>query len=260
VGGTAWHWYEGTPGAMTTIHNLYPGLNNYVTEASGGTWIADEVKQDFEMIVHSKRNWASTYVKWGLALDQNRGPHSGGCGTCTPLVTIDSNTGAVSFRVDYYTLGHFSKFVLPGSVALWSSNAPGIISAAFATPNGKIVLVAFNDSSADKTLQVWWRGRSFAYSLPALGGATFTWTGNPWERAIGPDRTAGLLASAHTPRYVIAATVQMQASSYTQIANLQSEPCGDTDGGFDIGYSADGGWLQFDNIDFGNGMAAVDVR
>jgi hypothetical protein len=27
---------------MTTMHNLYPGLNNYVTEASGGTWISDE--------------------------------------------------------------------------------------------------------------------------------------------------------------------------------------------------------------------------
>src|ERR1700736_247695 len=39
IGGTAWHWYGGPPGAMTTIHNLSPGLKNYVTEASGGTWI-----------------------------------------------------------------------------------------------------------------------------------------------------------------------------------------------------------------------------
>jgi glucosylceramidase len=254
MGGTAWHWYGGSPGAMTTIHNLHPELNNYVTEASGGAWINDEVKQDFEMIVHSMRNWASSYVKWALALDQNHGPHSGGCGTCTPLVTIDSRTGAVSYPVDYYTLGHFSKFVLPGSEAVWSSNAPGLISAAFVTPNHMRILVVYNDSPTDKTFQVIWRQRSFRYTLPALSGATFTW-------GEGRDRTTGANpAQGRGPRYVIDAAQQIQASSYTEIANLQSEPCGDADGGFDIGYAADGSWLEYDNIDFGSGPSAVDVR
>jgi len=259
VAGTAWHWYGGTPGVMTTNHNLLPRLNNYVTEASGGTWIRDELKQDFEMIVHSMRNWASAYVKWGLALDQNRGPHSGGCATCTPLVTIDSSTGAVSYPIDYYSLGHFSKFVLPGSTALWSSNAPGLISAAFKTPEGKVVLVAYNDSSAGKTFQVSWRGSSFAYSLPALAGATFTWIATAGERT-GRTLPAGVSRPVRSTPYAITATRQIQASSYTQIANLQSEPCSDAEGGFDIGYSTDGGWLEFNNIDFGSGPAAVDVR
>jgi glucosylceramidase len=254
VGGTAWHWYGGSPGAMTTIHNLYPELNNYVTEASGGTWIKDEVKQDFEMIVHSMRNWASAYVKWALALDQNRGPHSGGCGTCTPLVTVDSRTGVVSYPVDYYTLGHFSKFVLPGSEAVWSSNAPGLISAAFVSPNRTLVLVAYNDSPTDKTFQVSWRQRSFRYTLPALAGATFTWS-------EGRDRTTGAKpGQARAPSYVIDAAQQIQASSYAQIANLRSEQCADADGGFDIGYAADGSWLEYDNIDFRSGLSAVDVR
>jgi glucosylceramidase len=260
VGGTAWHWYAGPPGAMTTIHNQYPGLNNYVTEASGGTWISDEVKQDFEMIIHSMRNWASSYVKWGLALDQNRGPHDGGCGTCTPLVTVNSQTGAVSYPVDYYTLGHFSKFVAPGSSEVWSSNLPGLISAAFVTPNQTLVLVAYNDSSNSQTFQVPWRGRSFRYTLPALAGATFTWDGNT-DVATGRGGRAGdTKAGQPAPSYSIAATQQIQASSYTQIANLQSEPCIDTDGGFDLGYASDGSWLEYDNIDFGNGPSGVDVR
>jgi glucosylceramidase len=255
LGGTAWHWYGGSPGAMTTIHNLHPELNNYVTEASGGTWINDEVKQDFEMIVHSMRNWASSYVKWSLALDQNHGPHSGGCGTCSPLVTIDSQTGAASYPVDYYTLGHFSKFVLPGSAAVWSSNAPGLISSAFVTPNRTLVLVAYNDSSTDKTFQVSWQQRSFRYTLPALAGATFTWTND------GRGRTTGAQpGQVRAPRYVIDAAQQIQASNYTQIANLESEPCTDADGGFDIGFAADGSWLEYDNIDFGTGPSAVDVR
>ena len=251
VGGIAWHWYGGPPGAMTTLHNQYPGLNNYVTEASGGTWITDEVKQDFEMIVHSMRNWASSYVKWGLALDQNRGPHYGGCGTCTPLVTVNSQTGGVSYPVDYYTLGHFSKFVPPGSVQVWSSNAPGLIDTAFVTPNRTMVLIAYNDSANSQSFQVSWQGRSFRYTLPPLAGATFTWAAGTESSATGRSRV---------PPYFIAAMQQIQASSYTQSANLQSEPCTDTDGGFDLGYAADGSWLEFDNIDFGSGPNTVDVR
>ncbi|HUB82772.1 MAG TPA: carbohydrate-binding protein, partial [Bryobacteraceae bacterium] len=254
VAGTAWHWYGGPPGAMTTLHNQFPALGNYVTEASGGTWIADEVKTDFEMIVNSMRNWAKSYVKWGLALDQNRGPYDGGCNTCTPLVTVNSQSGAVSYPIDYYTLGHFSKWVMPGSTEVWSSNAPGLIDAAFVTPERTLVLVAYNDSAISQTFQVWWRGRSFSYTLPALAGATFTWT-DPEIPVAGRRPGIGAI-----PEYSIAAAQQIQASSYTQISNLQSEPCTDTDNGFDIGYAADGSWLEYDNIDFGSGLSAVDVR
>jgi glucosylceramidase len=255
VGGTAWHWYGGPPGAMTPIHNQFPALNNYVTEASGGTWISDEVKTDFEMIVHSMRNWASSYVKWGLALDQNRGPNDGGCSTCTPLVTVNSQKGSVSYPVDYYTLGHFSKFVLPGSTQVWSSNAPGLIDSAFVTPNRTLVLVVYNDSSNGETFQVWWRGRTFSYALPSLAGATFTWSDDAEVASAGRGPKAGAI-----PVYTIAAAQQIQASSYTQLSNLESEPCTDTGGGFDIGYTADGSWLEYDNIDFGSGLSAVDVR
>ncbi len=264
IAGIAWHWYGGPPGAMTTLHNAHPGLKNYVTEASGGTWIADEVKTDFEQITHSMRNWSSSYVKWGLALDENRGPHDGGCGTCTGLVTVNQSTGAVTPTIDYYTLGHFSKFVLPGAVRIWSSNAPGLIDAAFINPDGERVLVSYNDSAASRTFQVVSKGRSFLYTLPALAGATFTWTEPVGPtRAIGPqDVRAPRYPVAHrSSEYSISATAQrIMASSYTGISNLQTEQCTDTDGGFDAGFSSDGSWAQFRNIDFESGVQSVDVR
>src|SRR6267154_1841167 len=67
VAGIAWHGYGGTPGVMITSQKKYPGKGNYETEHSGGTWISNQVKQDFEEITHVMRNWAKTYVKWGLA-------------------------------------------------------------------------------------------------------------------------------------------------------------------------------------------------
>ena len=40
-------------------------------------------------------------------------PHDGGCGTCTPIVTVNNSTGAITYGIEYYTTGHFSKFILP---------------------------------------------------------------------------------------------------------------------------------------------------
>ena len=250
IGGIAWHWYAGTPGAMSLLHNQYPNRRNYVTEASGGTWIMDEVKTDFETITQSMRNWSSTYVKWGLALDQNRGPFiPGGCGDCTPLITVNQSSGAVTYNVDYYTLGHFSKFVLPSAVRIYSSNAPRIVTAAFMNPRGAEVLTAYNDSASSQMFQVVSHGRSFSYTLPALAGATFTWVPAPGGRVPTVSSYA-----------VNAAKQQIQASSYTDMFSLQTETTSDVDGGYDLGFSSSGSWAEYRNIDFSTGISSVSVR
>jgi glucosylceramidase len=242
VAGTAWHWYGGTPGAMTTVADNHPGKGNWVTEASGGTWISDQVRADFTGITHAMRSDAKSFVKWSLALDQNRGPHAGGCGVCTPLVTVNTATRKVSYPIDFYTLGHFSKFVLPGARRIWSSNGAGIVSAAFSNPGGSRVLVAFNDTPANNTFQVRWGTRSFNYTLPGLSGATFRWSG----------RQAG--------RYVMSAKSQIQASSFNGTSGLQTESTTDTQGGYNLGYAEGGDWAVYRDVDFGSGVAGVDVR
>jgi glucosylceramidase len=258
IGGIAWHWYAGTPGAMSLLHNQYPSRNNYVTEASGGTWITDEVKTDFETITQSMRNWSSSYIKWGLALDENRGPFiPGGCGDCTPLITVNEGSGAVSYNIDYYTLGHFSKFVLPGAVRIYSSNAPRIVTAAFMNPRGTEVLVAYNDSSSTQTFQITSHNRSFVYTLPALAGATFVWTPESAQTSRSKVRSRTSPSSGYA---VNASSQQIQASSYNAMLGLETETTSDTDGGYDLGYSSDGSWAEYRNIDFGPGVSSVNVR
>jgi glucosylceramidase len=261
IGGIAWHWYAGTPGAMSLLHNQYPNRNNYVTEASGGTWIADEVKTDFETITQSMRNWSSSYVKWGMALDQNRGPFiPGGCGDCSPLITVNQSTGAVSYNIDYYTLGHFSKFVLPAALHVYSSNAPRIVTAAFVNKNGTEAVVAYNDSASSQTFQVTSRGRSFVYTLPALAGVTFVWT---VESVLpgGRGQVRPALRRGVSPAYTVSAvSQQIQASSYNDMSGFETETTSDTDGGYDMGYTADGSWAEYRNIDFGAGVSSVNVR
>lgn len=257
IAGTAWHWYGGTPGAMTAVHEMDPSRGQYVTEASGGTWIQDQVKADFEAIIHSMRNQARTFVKWGLALNERRGPNAGGCNTCTGLIEVNESTGAVRKTIDYYTLGHFSRFVLPGAVRVFSTNAPGIITAAFVNRDRSRVLVAYNQTSAPRRFQVEWRGQWLPLELPAQSGATVVW--HPGLRPL-PEPAGRRRLPGRQPEFVMDSTSRILASNYTGIHGLRTEPCTDAEGGFDLGYSAAGSWAGFRNVDFGNGVTAVEAR
>jgi glucosylceramidase len=242
VAGTAWHGYGGTPGAMLALASQYSSKGNYETEHSGGSWVSDQIRADFEEIIHVMRSWGKCYVKWNLAGDQNDGPHSGGCSDCTPLVIVNSASGSISYSPDFYTLGHFSKFVLPGAYRVYSNDSPGIISAAFLNPDGSKALVAFNDSSASLTFTVQWGNQSFAYALPSYAGATFTWSG-----------TRG-------GTNMLNAVNQIQASSFNSVTNLQTEPTADTGGGYDAGYASGGSYAVYPNVDFGAGFATLGAR
>ena len=245
VAGTAWHGYGGTPGRMLQLANQFPAKGNYQTEHSGGTWVggdANQIRTDFKEITHVMRSAGKVFVKWGLALDENRGPNDGGCDTCSPLVTVDSNTGQISYDIDYYTLGHFSKFVLPGAERIYSSNAGGVVSAAFKNPDGSKALVAFNDTTLSKTFQVEWGGKSFSYTLAGNAGATFTWNGT---------QSGG---------YTMAATNQIQASSFDIMSGLVTEPTSDMLGGYNLGYADNNDYAVYRNVNFSAGLTNVNVR
>ena len=242
VGGIAWHGYGGTPGAMTTLANQYPTKGNYLTEHSGEVGRGDMVKADFEEITQVMRNWGRAYVKWSLVLDQNHGPHDGGCSDCNPLVTINSSSGALTYDIEYYTLGHFSKFVLPGAYRVYSGNAAGIVSAAFVNPDNSKVLVAFNDTASSNTFQVQWGNKMFTYTLAPSSGATFTWTGT---------QSGG---------YQFPAALQLQASSFNSTAGLETETTTDAQGGYDVGYADNGDYAVYQNVNFGAGFTNVSVR
>jgi glucosylceramidase len=242
IAGTAWHGYAGTPGVMLTSANDYPSKGNYLTEHSGGTSVSDQVRADFEEITHCMRSWAKTYVKWNLASDQNYGPNTGGCNTCSPLVYVNTSTLALSYGIEFYTLGHFSKFVLPGAYRIFSGNASGVVSAAFLNPDGSKALVAFNDTTSSETFQVQWGSQSFTYTLASFAGATFTWTGT---------QSGG---------YTINPTNQIQASSFNSVFGLQTEPTTDLWGGYDVGYANTGDYAVYRNVNFAAGFTNVNAR
>lgn len=89
---------------MTECSNtaVEPGTTNF--------WVA----QNFLPAV---RYGAAGAAFWVLATDPNYGPRSpyGGCDTCSGSIFVNSST-SYEKTIDYYMIGHFSRFIRRGAV------------------------------------------------------------------------------------------------------------------------------------------------
>jgi glucosylceramidase len=189
VAGVAYHCYFGDPSRQSALHAQFPKVAISFTECSGSHGPTDPPAQVFSdtlrfharnLTIGTTRNWASTVVTFNLALDPSGGPHVGGCGTCTGVITVGPGQ-TVTTNAEYYTLGHLSRFVRPGAVRIASTSfgTTGwngqIMDVAFRNPDGSIALVVHNENDAPRSFAVSAGGRSFAYTLPGGALATFTW-------------------------------------------------------------------------------------
>jgi glucosylceramidase len=206
LAGIAWHCYGGDPAVMTTFHNQYPTKEAYETECSTG---ATDITSftTINLLMGSVQNWAKAVELWNIALDPNDGPHTGGCSDCKGVAVINQSTGNVTYSNDYYILGQFSKFVVPGAYHVASSipTSGNVTDVAFKDPNGNRVVVAYNSGSSSSTLKVNWdKTQSFSYTLPAGATVSFVWSGTtsgtPTPTPTGgtptPTPTGGITSGA----------------------------------------------------------------
>ena len=187
-GGVAWHGYGGNVSEQTTVHDQFPNVQAFDTEHSGGTWIANQQNEDMNNIISYTRNWGNSVTKWSLAVDQNMGPHNGGCGTCTGLITVhngDGRSGQVDYTIEYYDMGQLTKFVKPGAYRIDSNTTTNVPNVAWKNPDGSKVLVAYNGTGSAQSVKVVWGNESFTYSIPAATSATFTWSGTQGSGHVG---------------------------------------------------------------------------
>ena len=180
VDGVAWHCYDGQVPAQSRVHDAFPDRSAYLTECSGGDW--EPVRSGGmpllarDLIVGGTRHWASGVMLWNLALDDRAGPHSGGCGNCRGVVTIDRRTRAITRNDEYYVLAHASRFVHPGAFRVESSaGTDDVDNVAFVNPDGERVLYAVNGSDRPRTIEVVSADRRFRYTLAPKSLHTFAW-------------------------------------------------------------------------------------
>jgi len=129
-----------------------------------------------KLIIGASNNWSRGTLLWNLALDPAHGPHNGGCGDCRGVIMIDPATGAIKREVEYYVLGHASRFVLPGAFRIAAAkHGEGIEAAAFLNPDGSRVAILHRTSGkAPVTIAV--DGKRYSLRLPEGSVATVRWS------------------------------------------------------------------------------------
>ena len=180
VAGVAWHCYAGDVSAQSVVQREYPDKDVYFTECSGGAWdtvFASNLKWDVgTLIIDGTRDGARAVALWNLALDPSGGPHTGGCGNCRGVVTIDTASGAITRNVEYWSLAHANRFVSPGARRIdSSSDVDGLKSAAFRNPDGSVALIVLDTADAARTFAVHAGRRGFTYVIAPGAVVTFRW-------------------------------------------------------------------------------------
>lgn len=158
--GIAHHWYSGTHfGELNAFYKSYPekisvasegccAINNNEDPSDLDLQFAERYAED---ICGCFANGVNYYCDWNLVLDKNNGPshHREGrdCSADAPVHVIDDK---VVYRLSYYYIGHFSKFIIPGAKVIASSSYDSAIdTVAFKNPDGTIAVVLLNRT--DKT-------------------------------------------------------------------------------------------------------------
>ena len=178
--GTATHCYGGGPEAQTKLHDHFPTKGIWLTECSGGEWQKGNLLvAQADLIIETTRNWGQSVVLWNLALDQNHGPHLGGCADCRGVVTIDhsKSPATVTPTVDFTALAHASNFVAPGALRIDSiaSEESPLKHVAFRNSDGSIVLLALNPTGSAISFSIAWKGQYATYTLQPGAVVTFHW-------------------------------------------------------------------------------------
>ena len=156
IAGSAWHLYGGQIDVLSSVHAVWPDKKIYFTEQ----WVGKN--SDFgenlgwhaaNVLIGSVRNWSQVVLEWNLASAPDFRPHTPkGGAECLGALTIDGNK--VTRNVAYYLIGHISKFVPPGSVRISSTEENSLPNVAFLTPDGRIVLIVWNNSDIHQTFNI----------------------------------------------------------------------------------------------------------
>jgi glucosylceramidase len=187
IAGVAWHLYNGTPDAMSYVHTQHPDKKVYFTEQ----WVS--AHEEFmgalrwhtrNVVIGSLRNWSRTAMEWNLASDPEYALHSrlgavGALGGITIGPTIKRNPG-------YYLMAHSAKFIRPGAMRVYSSEADRLLNVACLTPDSRMVMVVMNDSDSARRFHLRHRGAYATVGLGAGDVATLRW---PVATAMAESKT-----------------------------------------------------------------------
>jgi len=161
------------------VHDAFPDKDTWFTECSGGEW-APKFSETLgwmtsKLIIGASNHWSRGTLLWNLALDPQFGPHKGGCGNCRGVITIDPTSGTVTRNVEYYALGHASRFIMPGAYrTLTTTGGADVEAASFLNADGSRVAILYR-KAGEGPVSVSLDGERYSLTLPSGSVATLRW-------------------------------------------------------------------------------------
>ena len=151
----------------------YPELRYMQTESECGdgrnTW--EHAEYIFRQMWHYMRHGVESYLYWNMALPE--GGISTWGWTQNSLITIQEDTGKITYQPEFYLMKHFSHFVKKGARVLetagrWASN-----SIVFENPDGRLIIIVGSNMNQTRTFYFEDGERSFSATIEPHSLHTF---------------------------------------------------------------------------------------
>lgn len=174
----AWHGYVGEPEMVSRAHQYHSGVEMHWTEG-GPDYTSADYATDWakwgQTFTGALQNWCGSLTGWNLALDEQGRPNIGPF-SCGGLVTIHSQTKAITRSGQYWAFAHFSRSVRRGAHRFKSqSSAAGVDHVAFENSDGSRVVVLTNPGAV-RTVSLLLGSNAAQVSLAQNSITTLAWT------------------------------------------------------------------------------------
>ncbi|KAK3243475.1 hypothetical protein CYMTET_46872 [Cymbomonas tetramitiformis] len=134
------------------------------------------------LYISGPRNWASSVMHYNLMLDEDSGPHQGGCGWCRGALTLVKEDSGYSIvkNEEYWGIHLMSKWLRPGArrvsteVLFRYDDNVCVDAISFRNVDGSTVMVAANQCEASQWFAVQRATDYFDFDLP-VGYSLFYW-------------------------------------------------------------------------------------
>ena len=170
VWGTGFHWYVSEAFEnVGTVHDMFPDKGLLFTEGcqEGGvhmnSW--DTGERYARNMIGDFNNWCQGYIDWNLFLDNTGGPNHVN-NLCDAPIIVDIFPQNLIKQSSYYYVGHFSKYVRPGSFRIGLENTNKDLQAvAFKNVDNSIALVVLNQTSTPQQYVVELDGKKYDITI-----------------------------------------------------------------------------------------------
>lgn len=179
-GAVAWHYYGGSVQEITEITRRFPEVKMHFSE--GGPRLYDHYDTDWckwgIMMTSAIRCGCRSFTGGNLLLDETGGPNVGPF-DCGGLVTLNSQTGELSYSGQYRAMRHFSGLIQSGATVLktetrgddtdcmasYPNLSKPVSACAFRNPDGTTVVQLTNPNETRRQMQTTFGGKKWYFEL-----------------------------------------------------------------------------------------------